>query len=108
MIMIDYPDQGRTVNGAHYAGKLRQLRQKMTSKRQGKLTRCVLLLQDNDPAHISQVAMTAATEWGFENLPHPLYFPKMALSDFYLFSKLKSHLHGTQYGSNEGVKERVN
>ena len=32
----------------------------------------------------------------------------MALSDFYLFSKLKSHLRGTQYGSNEGVIEAVN
>ena len=32
----------------------------------------------------------------------------MALSDFYLFPKLKSHLRGTQYGSNEGVIEAVN
>ena len=32
----------------------------------------------------------------------------MAPSDFYLFLKLKSHLHGTQYGSNEGVIEAVN
>ena len=32
----------------------------------------------------------------------------MAPSDFYLFPKLKSHLRGTQYGSNEGVIEAVN
>ena len=32
----------------------------------------------------------------------------MAPSDFYLFPKLKSHLHGTQFGSNEGVIEAVN
>ena len=32
----------------------------------------------------------------------------MAPSDFYLFPKLKSHLHGTQYESNEGVIEAVN
>ena len=32
----------------------------------------------------------------------------MAPSDFYLFPKLKSHLRGTQYGSNEGVIETVN
>ena len=52
--------------------------------------------------------MTAATECGFEILPHPPYSPDMASSDFYLFQKLKSHLCGTQYGSNEGVIEAVN
>ena len=38
----------------------------------GKLTRGALLLQDNAPAHTSQVAMTAATDCGFEILPGPL------------------------------------
>ena len=32
----------------------------------------------------------------------------MAPSDLYLFPKLKSHLRGTQCGSNEGVIEAVN
>ena len=67
-----------------------------------------LLLQDNAPAHTSQVPMTAATECRFEILPHPPYSPDMAPSDFYQFPKLKSHLRGTQYGSNGGVIEAVN
>ena len=45
VIMIDYRDQGRTINGAYW--------------RRGKLTNGVLLLQDNTPAHTSQVVMTA-------------------------------------------------
>ena len=49
--MIDYLEQGRTINGANYAGKLRQLSQEITRKRRGKLTYGVLLLQDNAPAH---------------------------------------------------------
>ena len=57
---------------------------------------------------MSQVAMTAPTECGFEIFSHPHYSPDMASSDFYLFPKLKSHLRGTQYGSNEGVIEAVN
>ena len=52
--------------------------------------------------------MTAATECGFEILSHPPYSLDTAPSDFYLFPKLKSHLRGTQYGSNEGVIEAVN
>ena len=57
---------------------------------------------------MSQVTMTAATECGFEIRPHPPYSPDMAPSDFYMFPKLKFHLRGTQYGSNEGVIEAVN
>ena len=52
--------------------------------------------------------MTAATGCGFEILPHPPYSSDMAPSDFSLFPKLKSHLHGPQYGSNEGVIETAN
>ena len=69
-IMIDYLEQGRTINGAYYAGELRRYARQ--------LTRGVVLLQDTDPAHTSQLAMTAATECGFEILPHPPYSPDMA------------------------------
>ena len=68
----------------------------------------MVLLQDNAPAHMSQVVMTAATDCKFEIFPHPLYSPDMVPSNFYLFPKLKSHLRGTQYISNEGVIEAVN
>ena len=77
-------------------------------KRQGKVTHSVLLLQDNAPANTSQVAMTAANQCGFEILPSSPYSPDMAPYDFYLLPKLKSHLRGTQYGSNEGVIEALN
>ena len=107
VIMIDYLEQGRTINGAYYAGVLRRLRQEIARKRRGKLTRGVLLLQDIAPAHTSQVTMTAATERGFKILPHPPYSHDMAPSDFSLFPILKFHLCGTQYGSNEGVIEAV-
>ena len=96
------------INGAYYAGKLRLLRQEIARKRWGKLTQGVLFLHDNDPAHTSQVVMTAVTECGFGIVPRPPYFPDMAPSDFYMFPKLKFHLLGTQYGSNECVIEAVN
>ena len=57
---------------------------------------------------MSQVAMTAATECGFEILPHPPNSRDMAPSAYYLFPKLKSQLRGTQYGCNECVIEAVN
>ena len=85
--MIDYFKQGRTIYSAYYAGELRRLRQEIARKRRGKLTRGVLLLLDNAPAHTSQVAMTAVTECGFEILAYPPYPPDMAPSDFYQFPK---------------------
>ena len=103
--MIDYLEQGRTVNGAD---EFRWLRHLIARMRQGKLTCGVLLLQDNASVCMSQVPMTAAIECGFNILPHPPYTNDMAPSDFYLFSKLKSYLRGTQYGGNEGVIKAVN
>ena len=58
--MIDYLEQGHTIKDAYYAGELRRLRQEIERKRREKLTRGVLLLQDNAPTHMSQVAMTSA------------------------------------------------
>ena len=95
------------INGACNAGKVRRLRQEITRKRRRKLTGGILNLQDNAPAHTSQVVMTAATECGFEIIPHPPYSPDMAPSEFSLFPKLKSHLSGSQCGSNAGVIEAV-
>ena len=56
-IIRDYLDEGRTINGAYYAEEIRRLRHDIVRKRRGKLTRGVYLLQDNAPAHTSQVAM---------------------------------------------------
>ena len=71
VIMVDYLEEGPMINGAYYAEELRRLHQEIVRKRRGKLTRGVLLLLNNAPAHKSQVAMAAATECGFEVLPHP-------------------------------------
>ena len=43
------------------------------NKRKEKLTRGVLLLQDNAPVHTSEVAMAAATKCSFKVLLHPPY-----------------------------------
>ena len=56
-IMIDYLEQGPTINSAYHASELWRLRQDIARQRQRKLTRGVLLLQDNAPAHTSQVAI---------------------------------------------------
>jgi histone-lysine N-methyltransferase SETMAR len=99
-ILIDYLEKGRTIisiNGTYYADELRRLRQEIARKRRRKLTQGVWLLHDNWPAHTSQVAMAAATHFGFEILPHPPFSPDLAPSDFYLFPKLKTKLRDRRF-----------
>ena len=94
VIMVDYLEEGRTKNGVYYAEELRWLHQEIVRKRRGKLTRGVSLVHDNAPAHISQDAMTAATKISLEVLPHPQHSPDSALSEIYLFIKLKTNIRG--------------
>jgi hypothetical protein len=95
MIMIDYLEQGRTINGTFYADESRRLRQEIARKTRGKLTQGVLLLHDNAPAHTSLVVMAAATDCGFEIPSQPPFSSDLFPSDIYLFPKLKTKLRGT-------------
>ena len=76
-------------------------------ERRGKLTRDVLLLQDNASFHTSQVAMAAETKCSLEVLPHPPYSPDLAPPYFSLFPNMKTNLHCRNFGSNEGVIDAV-
>ena len=107
VLMIDYLQRGSTITGAYYAHLLRRLKEQIKLQRRGKLRKGVLLLQDNAPAHRSQVAVAAATDCGFEILPHPAYSPDLAQSDFYLFPKLKSAIRGKQFDSDDAVIDHV-
>ncbi|MEE4247135.1 MAG: hypothetical protein V2I33_17110 [Kangiellaceae bacterium] len=107
VIFVDYLPKGASINGEYCAQLLEQLREALKSSRRGKLTKGVLLLQDNAPPHRSQIAMNSARRCGFELLPHPPYSPDLASSDFHLFPRLKASLRGIQFDSDEGVMDAV-
>jgi transposase len=44
---------------------------------------------------------------GWKILPHPPYSPDLEPSDFHLFSKMKKHLTGQRFHSNENVQNEV-
>ena len=50
------PSHKTTMTGPYYSELLKKNRQAFTENWRGMLTRCPLLLHDNAPAHISQVA----------------------------------------------------
>lgn len=107
ILLVDYLPHGHTVTGIYYADLLRQLKVAVKEKRRGKLSHGVLLLQDNAPPHMSQVAMAACEACSFQTLPHPAYSPDLAPSDFHLFRFLKNHIRGTHFDTDDDVMDAV-
>lgn len=107
VLLIDFLDKGRTINGQYYCDLLTKLRAAIKSKRRVKLTKDVLLQHDNASSHTCISARQKISELGFEVLPHPPYSPDLAPSDFYLFGNLKSNLRGTHFESDESLKMAV-
>ena len=64
VIMIDYLEQGCTINGVYYAGEFRRIHQKIARQRRGKLTQCSALAGQLPCLHITS-SVTASTECGF-------------------------------------------
>ena len=92
VIILDFLPKRSTITGVYYANLLDQLRILIREKRRGKLSKSVLLQQDNARVHICKVAMDAAERNGFELIPHPAYSSDLAPSDFFLFPNLKKDI----------------
>ena len=76
----------------YYANLLDQLRTAIREKRRGKLSKGVLLQQDNARDQTCKVAMDAVERNVYELIPHPAYSPDLAPSDFFLFPNLKKDI----------------
>ena len=85
VVMLDFLWNRRTMTGVYYANLLDQLRTAIREKRRGKLSKGVLLQQDNAKVHSCKVAMEAVEQNGYVLIPHPAYSPDLAPSDFFLF-----------------------
>ena len=78
-------------------------------KRRGKLSKGILLQQNNARVHTCKIAMDAVERNGYmyELIPHPAYSPDLALSDYFLFPNLKKDIRGRHFRSNEEVVAAV-
>ena len=72
-------------------------------KRRGKLSKGVLLQQDNARVHTCKSAMDAVERNGYELILHPAFSPGLAPSDFFLFPNLKRDIRGCHFLSDEEV-----
>ena len=80
IIHVDFLPRGVNINSEYYCKVLQDVHNALKKKRPGAITKGVLFLQDNARPH---TAHRTLQDLGWELLPHPLYSPDLASSDFY-------------------------
>ena len=89
ILLIDYLPKGQTINAEYYSSLLVQLKDILKEKRRGKVTKGVLFLHDNVPAHRALGTQHKLVYMDFHCLDHPPSSPDVAPSDYHLFPGLK-------------------
>ena len=97
VIMLDFVAKKSAISVAYYANLLDQLRTVIREQRRGKLSKGILLQQDNAGVHTCKIAMDAVERNGYELIPHPAYSPDLAPSDYFLFPNLKKDIRGRYF-----------
>jgi len=103
ILLIDYLPKGQTINAEYYSLLLVRLKDILKEKRHGKVTKGVLFLHDNAPAHRALATQKKLAYLGFHCLDHPPYYPDLAPSDYHLFPGLKKQLKGRLFSSDADV-----
>ena len=105
--MLDFLPKRNTITGVYYANLLDQLRTAICEKCRGNLSKSVLLQQDKARVHTCKVAMDAVKWNRYELIPHPVYLPDLAPSDFFLFQNSKKDIRGLHFQSDEEVVRQL-
>lgn len=108
IILIDYLDKGRAMNGEYFSNLLDRLEKKISETRPGLHKKEIILHQDNALHYKKALAMGKIRDFKFELLEHPPHSPDLAPSSYYLFPKLNKFLAGKRFASNEDVISAVN
>ncbi|GFS00937.1 histone-lysine N-methyltransferase SETMAR [Elysia marginata] len=104
IVHIEILKQGNTVNSERYISSLRKLSVRLKRVRP---TKHAILYHDNARPHTSRKTEEALHKMNFVVLLHLSCSPDFVPSDFYLFPKLKEHLRGNHYESDEDVEAAV-
>ena len=78
ILIIDYLPKGQTINAEYYLSLLVQLKDILKETGRGKVTKVVLFLHENAPAHRALATHKKLTYLGFHCLNHPPYSPDLA------------------------------
>ena len=103
ILLIDYLEKSKTISSDYYMALLDRLSAEVKKTRPHMQKKNVLFHQGNAPCHKSMKTLVKLNELSFELLPHPLYSPDLAPSDYWFFADLKKMRQGKRFGSNGEV-----
>ena len=104
IFLIEYLPNGQTINVEYYLSLLVQLKDTLKEKRRVKVTKGILFLHNNAPAHRALATRKKLAYLCFQCLHHPPYSPDLAPLDYHLFPGLKKkQLKGRHFSSDAEV-----
>ncbi|XP_014479919.1 PREDICTED: histone-lysine N-methyltransferase SETMAR-like [Dinoponera quadriceps] len=96
------------LNSNKYCAQLDKLKEAIAEKRPELINRKgVLFHQDNAKPHICLITQKKILQLGWDVLPHPIYSPDVAPSNYYLFRSLQNFLNDKAFASLEDCKEHL-
>jgi len=101
ILVNDYLPKGQIINTEYYSSLLVQLKD-MKEKRCGKVTKGVLFLHDNAPAHRAFATQKKLAYLGFQCLDLPPYSPDLVPSDYHLFPGLIKTIESSPFFVRRG------
>ena len=95
-----------TINGERYRTQLIRLRRAIAEIRPQYATRHEAIIFHHDDArpHVAIPVKNYLENSRWEVLPHPLYSPDLAPSDYHLFRSMQNALTGIRFTSEQGIK----
>ena len=81
--------KGQTISTEYYSSLLVQLKDILKEKRRWKVTKGLLFLHDNAPAHRALATQKKLVYLSFQCLDRPPYSPDLVPSDYHLYPGLK-------------------
>ena len=101
--------KGQNVTGNFYCTQvLTEVKKHYTESRPRTGPRGIKLLHDNASSHNTKQVAAYIEDIGMQTLNHPPYSPDLNPCDFWLFSKLKSHLSGKEFTSRMEIGFAIN
>jgi len=107
LICADFLPRGVTMDSEMYIQTLKKLKARIYRVRPGLQMHNVLFHHGNAPSHRSAKTRKVIRSFGWTTLPHPLYSPDLAPSDYHVFSPLKAELRGIYHQDDDDPKRAV-
>jgi len=97
ILLIDYLPKGQTINAEYYLSLLVQLKIILKENRHRKVTKGVLFLHNNAPAHWTLAVQKKLAHLGFQCPVHLPISPDLAPLDYHLFPGLRKTIERSPF-----------